>query len=274
MSVLAKILTMLGTEMEPPTPYGPFHIFFCLLAVVCGVILCRKLSPTERNVRRLLLITSVACLLLEVYKQIVFTFTVEDGKIVAEYIWHAFPWQFCSTPMYVGLLAALVKNRRLHHILCAYLGSFALFAGVAVMAYPATVFTETIGVNLQTMFWHGSMVTIGIYLLHSGYVPSAPGTLRRAFPVFAAAAGIACVLNEVVYHFDLADGDLFNMFYFSPHYDSLLPLYTDLHDVLPFGLSLAVYMLGFTAAAGIVLFLFHLLEKIYLRLRRRETTKA
>ncbi len=270
MSFLAKVLSVLHTAMPVPRLFGPFHLFFCLLAVAGGIILCRKLPPTERNVRRLLGISAVFCLLLEVYKQIVFTFSVENGQIVSDYAWYAFPWQFCSTPSYIGLLAALIKNKRLHHILCAYLGSFALFAGVAVMAYPASVFTGTVGINFQTMIWHGSMVSIGVYLLHSGYTPSSPGTLRRAIPVFAATVGLACIMNEVVYHFDLADGEMFNMFYISPHYDSILPLYNIIHKALPFVLSLGIYVLGFSAAAGVVLFLFHLLEKLYLHLRHRK----
>jgi hypothetical protein len=206
-------------------------------------------------VRRLLGISAAVCLLLEVYKQIVFTFTVENGQIVSDYTWYAFPWQFCSTPIYIGLLAALIKNKRLHHIFCAYLGSFALFAGAAVMAYPATVFIETAGVNFQTMIWHGSMVSIGVYLLHSGYTPSSPGTLRRAIPVFAATVGLACIMNEVVYHFDLADGEMFNMFYISPHCDPHLPVYSEVQKLVPFPGCLSIYILGFSAAAYIMLLL-------------------
>ena len=270
MTFLVKVLSVLHTAMPEPRLFGPFHLTFCLLSVITAIVLCRKLPPTERNVRRLLGISAVVCLLLEVYKQIVFTFTVENGQIVSDYTWYAFPWQFCSTPIYIGLLAALIKNKRLHHIFCAYLGSFALFAGAAVMVYPATVFIETVGVNFQTMIWHGSMVSIGVYLLHSGYTPSSPGTLRRAIPVFAATVGLACIMNEVVYHFDLADGEMFNMFYISPHYESILPVYGTIHGSLPFVLSLGIYVLGFSAAAGVVLFLFHLLEKLYLHLRHRK----
>ena len=120
------------------------------------------------------IITSVACLLLEVYKQIVFTFTVEDGKIVAEYIWHAFPWQFCSTPMYVGLLAGLTKPGKVHDALCAYLATFAVFAGTAVMLYPGDGFTPLTGINIQTIICHGSMVVIGGYLLGSGVMIGLP----------------------------------------------------------------------------------------------------
>ena len=274
MQVLTDILSFLHTTMPTPKPFGVFHLVFCILAIIGGVLLHRKLPPTEKNVRRLLLITSSVCLLLEVYKQIVFTFTVEGGQIVMDYTWHAFPWQFCSTPIYVGMLAALIKNRRLHHIFCSYLGSFALFAGVAVMAAPVTVFTETVGVNLQTMIWHGSMVSVGIYLLHSGYVPSSRDTLRRAVPMFIFTVAVACIMNEVVYHFDLSNGETFNMFYISQHFESVLPVYSVIHETLPFALSLLIYILGFTAAAGIVVFIFHLLEKLYLYLRRRKKAKV
>ncbi len=274
MAFFTKLLSLLHTDMNVPKPYGPFHLFFFALALLGGVVLCRKLKPTETNIRRLLLITSVISILLEIYKQLVFTFGVENGTIVADFDWYAFPWQFCSTPMYIGLLAALIKNRRLHHILCAYLGSFALFAGTAVMVYPTSVFMDLAGINIQTMICHGLMVTNGIYLLHSGYVQSSRGTLRRAVPVFAVMVLIACVMNEVVYHFDLANGETFNMFYISPHFAPHLPVYSMVQEKLPFLPCLLIYVIGFTAVAGIVVYLFHLLERLYLHLHRRQKTKA
>lgn len=274
MAFLTRLLSLLHTDMTVPKPYGPFHLFFFALAIAGGVILCRKLTPTEANVRRLLLVTSVLSILLEVYKQLVFTFTVENGAITGDFQWYAFPWQFCSTPMYVGLLAALVKHRRLHHILCAYLGSFALFAGAAVMAYPTSVFIDVAGINIQTMVCHGLMLSNGIYLLHSGYVPSSRGTLRRAVPVFAVMVLIACAINEIVFHFDLANGETFNMFYISPHFDPHLPVYSLVQEQLPFLPSLLIYLLGFTAVSGVVLYLFHLLERLYLRLRHRDKTSV
>ena len=60
-----------------------------------------------------------------------FGISYEDG-LSYNYAWYAFPWQFCSTPMYIGLLAGLSKGK-LHDHFCAYLATFALFAGTAVM---------------------------------------------------------------------------------------------------------------------------------------------
>ena len=99
-----------------------------------------------------------------------FSFHVDGSQILFDYQWYAFPFQFCSTPMYIGLLAAVVKRKSLHIRLCSYLATYALFAGICVMAYPVTVFIDTVGINIQTMVCHGSMITTGIVLLRTGYV--------------------------------------------------------------------------------------------------------
>ena len=115
--------------------------------------------------RRFLLVESLLITVLEIYKQINFSFHVDGIQILFDYQWYAFPFQFCSTPMYIGLLAAVVRSKSLHMRLCSYLATYALFAGICVMAYPSTVFIDTVGINIQTMIWHGSMITVGIVLL-------------------------------------------------------------------------------------------------------------
>ncbi len=62
-----------------------------------------------------------------------------------------FPFQFCSTLMYIGLLAVLIINQRVHKALCAYLCTFAIFAGTAVMIYRDDVYASIVGINIQTM---------------------------------------------------------------------------------------------------------------------------
>ena len=85
----------------------------------------------------------------------------------------------------------------MHDSLCAYLATFAVFAGACVMVYPNDVFISTIGVNIQTMVCHGSMLTIGIFLLGSGYVKAKLKTILGAVAVFSSAVGIAVLMNEL-----------------------------------------------------------------------------
>jgi hypothetical protein len=68
--------------------------------------------------------------------------------------------------MYVGLLAGLLKEGKVRRALYSFLGTFCLFAGLAVMVYPNDVFTSTLGISIQTMVHHGGMTVLGIYCNH------------------------------------------------------------------------------------------------------------
>ena len=181
---LINNLSLLDTKMAVPAPYGPFHVFFSVTSILCGFSISRYCAKKgESYIRRFLLVEAFLITVLEIYKQINFSFHVDGSQILFDYQWYAFPFQFCSTPMYIGLLAAVIRGKSLHEHLCSYLATYALFAGICVMVYPVTVFIDTVGINIQTMVCHGSMITTGIVLLRTGYVKVAPKTIIRAFPV-------------------------------------------------------------------------------------------
>lgn len=252
MELWTKMLQILDTQMETPLPYGPFHLLWLAFTVVASVLLAvYSFHWKEKTINKIVLVTAIVTIVLEIYKQINFTFG--DGSGVPSYQWYAFPWQFCSTPMYIGLLAGLTRKGRVHDALSAYLATFSIFAGVAVMLYPTTVFIGTVGINIQTMVCHGGMVVIGVLLLASGHVKLQWKTLLRAVPVFLVMVCSAAVMNEIAYRTGLLESHTFNMFFISPYCDPSLPVYSLVQGILPFPLSLAVYVLGFTAAAGIVL---------------------
>ena len=245
------ILSILDLQGKLPVPYGPYHIF-CL--VLTGALTAFAIyygrHHGEKQIRLVLLLTSLLIVSLEIYKQINFTFG--DGTGQPAYQWYAFPFQFCSTPMYVGLLAALTKRGRVHNALCAYLATYSVFAGTCVMFYPNDVFVETVGINIQTMVCHGAMVVIGGYLLGSGYVKLNWKTELKAMPVFACAVAMAAGMNELAH---AAGIEGFNMFFISPYETCTLPVYSLVHNAVPFPVNLAIYVLGFTAAAFIVLYM-------------------
>lgn len=251
--IMEQILRILDASMQTPTMYGWFHLLSLGLMFTAIVFLhkcCRKHSPEQVN--RVVLIVSLITLLLEVYKQINFNVAYEGGVRLEPQL-YAFPWQFCSTPMYAGLLAGCIRKGKVHDALCAYLATYAVFAGAAVMLYPSTVFMETIGINIQTMFCHASAVVIGVYLYMCGHVRAEIATLFRALPVFVIAVVIALALNEAAFYMGLLEEHDFNMFFISRHEESELPVYSQVHKALPYPLSVLVYVLGFTAAANVVL---------------------
>ncbi|MBQ8910314.1 MAG: YwaF family protein [Oscillospiraceae bacterium] len=262
--MIAEIIEILDAEMAEPGLYGWFHNLWLIITTAATILLCKLFGKgTPKQVCAVVLTVALAVTLLEVYKQINYTFTVDDqGNIEADYEWYAFPFQFCSTPMYVGLLAGIIRKGRIHRALCAYLATYAVFAGAAVMAYPADVFIKTIGINIQTMVCHGSMITVGVYLLYTGYVKVEHKTILRAMPVFAAAVVLAAVMNEIAHMTGLLETDTFNMFFISPYCESTLPVYGPVHEAVPFPLNLIIYILGFTAAAYVILLLAMGVKKI------------
>ena len=134
MHFLGRLINILDTDMTEPTLYGWFHLLFVALIIVTTITLYKFLkNPQEKTVRKILLVFSLLSIFLEIYKQINFTFSYDGNVISADYQWYAFPFQFCSTPMYIGLFAGLVKNKKIHKALCNYLATFSLFGGLCVI---------------------------------------------------------------------------------------------------------------------------------------------
>ena len=248
------VLKFLDTRMETPQPYGIFHLLSFAFYIALAVVLCATHKKgDDRRVNRVVRVIAITTLVLEIYKQLNFGFGYADGKITFDYAWYAFPWQFCSTPMYAGLLAAFTRKGKFHDAVCAYLATFSIFAGVCVMFYPTTVFVGTIGINIQTMFCHGTMITLGVYLLYSGYVKLEHKTILKALPVFLAAVAMAMVMNEIAYQSGLLATDEFNMFFISPYCEPSLALFSLIQPLVPFAVSIVIYVAGFTLAAYLIL---------------------
>ena len=267
------LLGFLAIEATAPEAYGLYHIVW--LALIAGLTVFAVLQGRKHNaetVNRVVFLTAVVVFALEIYKQIVFTFG--DGSGEASYSWYAFPFQFCSTPMYVGLLLGIFRKGRVRQMLLSYLSCYALFAGLAVMLYPSDVYMRIVGINIQTMVCHGSMVVIGGYLLGSGQVQLEWRTLLKAMPVFAVCVAIAATLNELAYRVGILQEHTFNMFFISPYLECTLPVYSLVHNAVPFPLNLILYILGFTAAAGLILLLCKGLQLLSRPLQQRISRPA
>ena len=255
MEFITTILRILDTDMETPTMFGWFHLLSWALVIAFTVFLCvlHKKRPSERRVRAVVLGVAITVAVFEIYKIINFSVGYEDGTLTFEFPWYIFPWQFCSTPMYAGLLTGIFRRGKVHDALCAFLATYAIFAGCVVMIYPGDVFMDPIGINIQTMICHGSMIVVGIYLWYSGYVKTEHKTILKALPVFAVAIGIAMILNEIANASGLlAAGHGFNMFYISPYCEPHLPVYSDVQRAVPYPFCLFIYIGAFTLVAYII----------------------
>ena len=256
MNFFEKILAGLNGQMETPTSYGWFHLmflFFTILGCVLLVMLAIKNRDNEEKAKkttRIVVLTyAILVILLEIYKQL--NFSYNPSTDTWHYQWYAFPFQFCSTPMYVALLAGCLKGGKFQEWLYSYLATFALFGGICVMLYPNDVFIGTIGINIQTMICHGGMVVMGVYLLASGLVKLKFTTIFKAMAIFGGLCSLALIMN-IIYH---ATGETatFNMFFISPYLPCTLPILSLVFSSVPYPIFLLVYILGFSFAGFLML---------------------
>ena len=246
-----KCIAFLSAEMSTPQLFGWFHLLWVFIVIaLCFLVIFTRKWWTQSRVNTAMGITSVLLIGLEAYKQLSFSYTLSTDSWA--YSWYAFPFQFCSTPMYVMALAPWLKAGKLRRALCAYLATYALFAGLVVMVYPGDVFIATIGVNIQTMAHHGAMVVIGVLLFASKTVSTHKKTIVYALPVFCVLSALALFANVVFYH--ITDGAYsFNMFFISPYEVPTLVVFDKLYAYLPYPFYLLAYIFGFTFAAFLVL---------------------
>lgn len=264
-TIFEEVLALLDKRMATPGWFGWFHLL-CVAIVIslCILIVFKAHKISDKAFHSTLGITSVLLLLLEVYKQLNFSYNHASDSW--SYQWYAFPFQFCSTPMYVMLAASLIPQEKIRKSLYAFLGTYALFAGTAVMIYPNDVFIETIGINIQTMIHHGMMVVIGVFIYVSGKVKISHKTILYALPTFLTLVSIALTAN-ILYG---AFGDpeqTFNMFFISPYYKCTLPILSLIYEKVPYLVFLPCYIIGFTATGYIMSLIAMGIETAYLKIK-------
>ena len=75
------ILEFFDIQMEKPEPYGWFHLSFFAFFIALTVLFAVWHRGKQKHVRFMLLFVSILVILLEVYKQVNYSFTVSDGVI-------------------------------------------------------------------------------------------------------------------------------------------------------------------------------------------------
>lgn len=248
------VLKFLDIRIEKPDIYGYFHIASLVITLLVAFALCLLWKRgVIKEARRVILVASIIALVFEIYKFIIISFGYKDG-ITFNFPMQEFPWQVATTAIVIGFIAGLSKGK-IHKNLCAYLATYTFLVGAYVMLYPAGEFTTSLGICIQSMVSHGLMVAIAIFLLYTGHVKVEMKTILRALPIFVICVSIAVAFNEAAH---LAEGlipgaDKINTFNISPYCESTLPIYSWIHQAVPYPVNVIIYAVLFTLAAFLML---------------------
>ncbi len=278
MNFFEKLIYSLQKTMECPTNYGWFHIMFILIFAVGTFIICKYFKDcNEKTVNIILLIAWIIVFLLEVYKQIDFSFSYENGIAKWDYQFYAFPFQLCSTQLYILPFIFLLKEGKIRNAMIAYLVTFSFFGGLAVFIYPNDVFIETIGINIQTMIHHGLQVLLGVFIFVRNKDRIDLKFYIKGIFVFIVMLFTALLMNVIVRNIlvNAGNDETFNMFYIGPYFECTLPLLSIVYSKVPYICFFLIYMLGFILISFIIYIVETNIYKLVLKIKDKyETQKA
>ena len=254
--------------MTRPTYYGWFHCMFIAIFVtlcVLSVILAKK-NKTEKSFKIVVWVSWAIMFTLELYKQLNFSFSLVDGNSTWDYQWYAFPYQLCSTPLYILPIIGCLKPCKVRDALMHFLSTFAFFGGLVVFISPGDVFVETIGINIQTMVHHGLQMVTGIYFVVYNKEKINFKQFLNTVIVFGVVLSVAMLLNEIVPNFTT---ETFNMFYISRKFPCTLQVLNQIYASVPYIVFLLTYIFGFCLAG----FLIHLVYMLCTGKFKKKTTQ-
>ena len=247
MNALERVVTWINTEGEAPQTFGGLHILFTLLVIALCILLFWKLRDTSDRTYRILIGVMFGVMFFgELTKQVLANFSITDGRLIYTYSWGQFPFQLCSTPLYVLPFLSFLPDCRIRDFAAAYTMTVGLIGDIAVYLTPKTVFGTRLFFNIHTMIHHGLQIVSGVYT--AIYYRH---RINRRFYfdgicVFAILFVIANLLNTVGYDLLVASGLMsegadFNMFYISPRAEQTVPVLSDLLKSFP----PIVYIIGY-----------------------------
>ncbi len=213
---LSHLMALTAWEMEKPKAYGPFHLTFTVVGVVLSILLARKFRNVgEKGNRIILFSTGMFLLITEIYKQLFYYFHIGGGS----YQWWIFPFQLCSVPMYLCIIAAFLKPGKIQNGMYHFMTTFNLLGGIMAFIEPSGIVHNYWTLTIHAFLWHMALIFIGAYLIASGRFAKTRKDYFSAMIVFLVLAVIAFCINLIFW--DVSGGSI-NMFYVGPRYSPLI----------------------------------------------------
>ena len=265
---------------DRPTNYGWYHITWLVIMIALIIFFCLKFAKKHDNKtdNKVIFGFGVFLIVIELYKQIFYT--ADAGR----YQWHAFPFQFCSIPMFIAFIAPLVKNEKVQDAMYKFIAIFGLLAGIAVMLYPGSCFgTDLVTILLHTMMWHSSMVIMGVYLIVAKrYCSELKSALKEILPgtiIFSMFVALALLINIIGYKAYFGTdkniyGDVLQFMYISPYYGNPFPILGTIKENVPFIVFFLAYLLAFALGVTILWFGVFGIRKLVSLIQEKKNKKA
>ena len=265
MNLLEKFLIKLQVEMNTPTAYGWFHLLWVSLSLLMIIILfLRRNKHNEKTLKIVLGTYGIITLVLELLKQLMWSVNLDitSNIVTWDYNWYAAPFQLCTTPMYVAIICLFLKKNKIRDALLSYVAFYTILGSIMTMLIPDSCFTKDILINIHTMYLHCGSFVVSAYLLISKEIKINIYNLLSGFIIFLIFVFIANGMNIIFYKSGIIGTETFNMFYISPYFISVLPVYDKVQENLPYIVYLLFYMTTFYLGGAIVYLVSYILSNL------------
>lgn len=127
-----------------------------------------------------------------------------------------------------------------------------ILGSIASAIIPHDLFVSDVLINIHAMWLHLGSLVVSIYLLASKEVKINIQSLLNGLKVFLIAAIIANALNIIVYNSGVLNGETFNMFYISPYFESSLPVFNNIYNMVPYLVFVVIYIIALSLGSYLV----------------------
>lgn len=232
---LDEVISATAWEMEMPKAYGAFHILFTIIGfAVCALLAWRLRKVGNKGNKIVLLSVGLFLVISEVYKQLFYSLYLSDNT----YVWWIFPFQLCSVPMYMCVIAPLLKPGKLLCSMYNFMMIYNLLGGAISFVEPSGLLHPYWTLTLHALIWHMLIVFVGLYLIFSGRGGKNFADYRSATTTYLCLCALAFIINLLLR--DISNGSV-NMFYIGPS-NSPIIVFKQISEHLGWYISTALYI--------------------------------
>lgn len=255
---LKQLITATAWEMEKPKAYGPFHLIFTFVGIAICVFLAIKLrNVSERGNRIVLFGTGAFLIITEIYKQLFYYYYIGNES----YQWWIFPFQLCSVPMYLCIIAAFLKPGKVQNGMYHFMTTYNLLGGLMAFIEPSGIVHEYWTLTIHAFLWHMTLIFIGLYLIASGRLANKKKDYISATIVFLHLAAMAFCINLIFWE---VSGGSINMFFVGPRNSSLI-VFKQISERFGWYVSTVLYIPVVCLGALIVFHITHLIGRFLIK---------
>ena len=264
MNLIEKLMKATVYPIDKPSAYGLYHILFMVISLAIIIAFCYLMRKNSDKTFRIVLIVMGSFLILtEIYKQLYFIYAYGDPG----YEWDILPFQLCSVPMYISVIAGCLKKGKVRDAILEYLVTIGFLGGIMAYLEPSGILHNDLFRLLHSCIWHAMLIWIALYILFTKNANLKLKDYPKALIVFAGVVVIATILN-LVFKDKASVG--FNMCYISPFRNTPLAVFKDF-DVFFKGIlgeypgrivSIIIYLIGISLGGFVIYLVSYYIKKI------------